>query len=647
MSLLFGLICLGSIFIILLLNKFFAAPSLYDGQLFLIQTDKYSIISILIISIIIYSIIQKYFAQKDSSLNQSSSILVFYYVILISFIYKILLLKFNIITEDISDYINQIFVNGEFNQYKLYSYMAYFVTLLTNNYNIFLTYFNILLGSLTVGYVYKIIYLINRNQLISLITSFLVLLFMPLNMIQLLLRVDSLFIVLFVYTIYTLFTQMSSNNYKHIIILNISVFLLSLCRESTLYMLPLFILIGLFIKENRFLTLASMSLVVIITTSLISSYNLKEYGMKSRVKNYHMAYNLVHYGYFNESMSQRIRGKLSENALELYDDIYKSYIKSVPPHKRSELFTSITWLKPHFRSDTENIVLKSTFTPYAGDFHKSKEMLLSKLRNSNNTMTYEQLEKTLHSSYSKLENNDQKKLTEFLANLLTDVFLLDSYRLSGETKIKCLSNSSNNKDKQLIFITKCVENQLRNIGESYMSSQSDNWSYKRFLLPFVWKFDNSTKKYIQHPQIDSITEIALAMPTLYISQSALTLFGMSGYSPLETGIGVSNQIYTEPIIPIYISVHFQTIYFVLLNLWYLFAFLAILGSIILIKDLTLMRNNILIALIPLYYGSFIVFAAQFEFSRLLLPVVPFIIYNYVVTIALLAKSLNYWRNSHK
>ena len=196
MSLLFGLICLGSIFIILLLNKFFAAPSLYAGQLFLIQTDKYSIISILIISIIIYSIIQKYFSQKDSSLNQSSSILVFYYVILISFIYKILLLKFNIITEDISDYINQIFVNGEFNQYKLYSYMAYFVTLLTNNYNVFLTYFNILLGSLTVGYVYKIIYLINRNQLISLITSFLVLLFMPLNMIQLLLRVDSLFIVL-------------------------------------------------------------------------------------------------------------------------------------------------------------------------------------------------------------------------------------------------------------------------------------------------------------------------------------------------------------------------------------------------------------------------------------------------------------------
>ena len=136
------------------------------------------------------------------------------------------------------------------------------------------------------------------------------------------------------------------------------------------------------------------------------------------------------------------------------------------------------------------------------------------------------------------------------------------------------------------------------------------------------------------------------MPTLYISQSALTLLGMSGYSPLKTGIGVSNQIYTEPIIPIYISVHFQTIYFVLLNLWYLFAFLAILGSIFLIKDLTLMRNNILIALIPLYYGSFIVFAAQFEFSRLLLPVVPFIIYNYVVTIALLAKSLNYWRNSH-
>ena len=123
------------------------------------------------------------------------------------------------------------------------------------------------------------------------------------------------------------------------------------------------------------------------------------------------------------------------------------------------------------------------------------------------------------------------------------------------------------------------------------------------------QFHYSSKKYIQHPQIDTITEIALAMPTLYISQSALTLLGMSGYSPLKTGVGVSHQIYAEPIVPIYISVHFQAVYSVLLNLWYLFTFLSILGSIILIKDLTLMRNNILIALIPLYYGSCLLYTS--------------------------------------
>ena len=457
MPLLFGSICLGSIFIMLLLNNFFAAPSLYDGQLFLIQNNKYFIVSTLIVSVIIYSILQKYFAQKDSPLNRSSSNLVFYYVILISFIYKILLLKFNIITEDISDYINQIFVNGEFNQYKLYSYTAYFIKLLSNNYNIALTYLNILLSSLTIGYIYKIIYQINRNQLIALITSALALLFMPLNMVQILLRVDSLFIVLFVYTIYVLFKQLDSNNYKQIIILNIAVILLSLCRESTLYMIPLFVLIGLFIKQYRFLTLTSMSFVIFVTTSLISSYNLNEYGMKSRVKNYHLTYNLVHYGYFNESLYPHIRGKLSANALLLYDDIYKSYIHSVPPHKRSEFNTSITWLKPYFRNDNENVILKSRFTPYIGDFNISKTLLLKSLNNSKNVMTSKELDEILHQSYSQLEDDNQKMLTQFLANLLVHNFLLDSYQLNGKPNIKCLNNNLTKNDKLLIFNNNCVK----------------------------------------------------------------------------------------------------------------------------------------------------------------------------------------------
>ena len=112
-----------------------------------------------------------------------------------------MLLKFNIITvtEDITDYLDGIFINGEFNQYKLYAYLAYAVASLTDNYNVSLTYLNILLGSLLTGYVYKLIYQINQNQLIALVTTILFLFFIPINMIQLLLRVDTLFLLLFTY----------------------------------------------------------------------------------------------------------------------------------------------------------------------------------------------------------------------------------------------------------------------------------------------------------------------------------------------------------------------------------------------------------------------------------------------------------------
>ena len=629
----FGFIVLGSIFFILLLNKFFSDPSLYGSYLFLVQTNKYNIIIYLLLSLGVYSVFYMLFERKYISVNEKSSCSLFYYIVAVSFIFKILLLKFNVITEDVTGDLDKIFLNGEFNQYKLYSYIAYFISLLTKNYNIVLTYFNILLGSLLVGYVYKLVYKVNPSQLIALMVSLLVLFFMPINMIQLLLRVDTLFLLLFIYTLYTLFTQIDNNKYKHIVTLNILVFLMSLCRESTLYMLPLFILIGYFIKDRRFLTLASISLIILITTSAMSFYNLDEYGMKSRVKNYHLMYNMLHYGYFNDSISSEIVKELSPNALILYKDISQSYKNSVPPHKRSDFTTKLTWLKPWLRSDIENVVLKSKVTPYSGDFALSKSKLFESLNRINESISYEDLNIALMTSHLDMQDGEQKDLTEFLSNQLMHTFLLDTYQLNGEPRIKCLDAHLIKIDKKLMFKVNCVKNKLRNIGESYMSAQSDNWTYKRALLPYVWNFNSSTKKYKQHPDIDLVSEIALSRPGLYVSQSILTLTGMSGFMPEISGIGFSNKIYENVIISKYISVTFQKFYAVILNFWYLFAILNLLGALMFINDSGIKRNTILMSIIPLYYGIFIVFAAQFEFSRLMLPVVPFIIFNYVSVIA--------------
>ena len=601
------------------------------------QINKYNIISGLLLSLGVYSVFYGISKSKYRDINRKPSHLIFYYVIVFSFIFKLLLLKFNIITEDITDYLDQIFLNGEFNQYKLYSYIAYFISVLTKNYNILLTYLNILLSSLTVGYIYKLIYKVNANQLFALTVSFLVLFFMPMNMIQLLLRVDALFILLFIYTLYILFVQMDDNKYRHIIVLNILVFLMSLSRESTLYMLPLFILIGYFIKDRRSLTLASMSLVILITTSAMSSYNLDEYGMKSRVKDYHLIYNMLHYGYFNDVISSEITKELSPKALILYKDINRSYKNSVPPHKRADFTTNLTWLKPWLRSDNENVILKSKITPYIGDFALSKKKLLASLDSIDGTISYEDLNIVLMTSYLDMQDSGEKDLTVFLSSQLIHTFLLDTYQLDGEPKIKCLDSDSRKISEELIFKASCIKSKLRNIGESYMSAQSDNWSYKRAILPYVWNFNSSNMKYKQHPNIGFASEIALSRPDIYISQSILTLIGMSGFMPRTSGIGVSNKIYDDVIIPKYISVTFQGFYALILNFWYLFALLNLLGAFMFIDDSKRKRNTILMSIIPLYYGVFIVFAAQFEFSRLMLPIVPFIIFNYVSVISFISR----------
>lgn len=632
-SIFFGVIVLGSILFTLYVNGFFSNPAVYGSYLFLSQTSKSTIISYFFISIALYSIARKLINEKDLERYNNSSCLIFYYVISFSFIYKIFLLKFNIVTEDVTNHLDNIFISGHFNQYKLYSYIAYFVTLLTDHYNIVLTYFNIIMGSLVVGIVYKLIYRINHDHLIALTTSALLLFFMPINMIQLLLRVDMLFLILFIYTLYSLFKQIDTNKYKQIIILNLAVLLMCLCRESTLYMLPLFILLGMFIKEKRLLTLISMSSVILIASFFVSSFNLDEYGMKSRVKNYHLIYNMLHYGYFNDSVSNEIKGELSSNALLLYNDIDNSYRNTVPPHKRTDFTPKYSWIKPLFRSDTENVLKKSKLTKYNGDFKLSKKILSDALNNINDNISYIELDKKLSVSYLNLENQEQKELTIFLKNQLIHTFLLDSYQLNGKPKIECLEDNSITNHEHLLFNIDCVKNKLLNIGEPYIYVQSDNWSYKKLILPFVWNFNSISKKYTQHPQIKYINEIALVKPELYVSQSILTIIGMSGFMPEMSGIGIANKIYDDPIIPKYIIISFQKFYALIFNFWYLFALLSILGSFIFINNSRNKRNNILISFITLYYGSFIVFAAQFEFSRLTIPIAPFIIYNYVIIIA--------------
>ena len=74
-----------------------------------------------------------------------------------------------------------------------------------------------------------------------------------------------------------------------------------------------------------------------------------------------------------------------------------------------------------------------------------------------------------------------------------------------------------------------------------------------------------------------------------------------------------------------------------MNLWYLFSFWALILPIIFMSNIKERDANLFIAILPLYYGLFISFATYAEFMRLMIPVAPFILYNFFIVITFLAK----------
>ena len=336
---------------------------------------------------------------------------------------------------------------------------------------------------------------------------------------------------------------------------------------------------------------------------------------------------MQHYGYFNDRIMASYKDRLSPDALNLLNDINQSYKSSVPPQKRVPFdHTHIGGILGEYwyliRPDNENVVTKSTHTEYQGNFMTAKNAIINSIDNLPEKFDINQLDNEITLNNNSLAAED-RELYIFIKDQLINVFLLKTYSRSTNIKIACISNESNT---SMTFIRDCVRKKAINIHENYINNQSDNWSYKRGILHNTWKFDDDTKKYIQHPNIDKVTEIVFAIPSLYIIQSVLTLFGMSGYVPITSGIGLMGDVYNQSFFPKIFTIYFQALYTFMVNFWYIFCFSTIINGLINIKNKKRKVQEIIMGIIPLYYISFIVFAAQFEFSRLITPVIPFIIY---------------------
>lgn len=643
LSLIYCVSLLLIIFSMLFINSFYKYNHLYGSPVFLIQLKPLEILISGFIFLIFLYFFEKLYNKLILYFEKYSIKKKFIFIFLLSFVFKLLLLNFNLVSDDVTPLINDVFFEGKFNQYKLYSFIVFFISKITIDYNFYLTLINIIFGSLSISILYLIFLTFKeRNHRYSL-GILLTVLFVPLNVIEILIRVDTLFLFLFLLTIFLLFKQIGSNTYRNIFYLNLSLFFCCLCRESTIYMLPLYLLITFFADKNRLQSAISMTLTIILTTSFLASFNEDNYGMKSRVKEYHLIYNMMHYGYFNEKITRGYFDKLSPEAKKLHKELDLSYINNVPPHKRKNFddshlggTTRSIWYL--IRPDNENIVIKSTMTPYEGDFNKIKNILRNSIKNIPENVPLEILDQTLTNAYLKIDNDKDRELAKYLKSQLFHVFLFRMAHLDGWPKGACYVIDNLKKEtsvsKKTRFNRDCVIQKIANISEDYMYSRSDNWAYKRAAIPFTWRFDKTKKIYVQHPDIKYVEEIAMSIPTLYITQSILSLFGMSGYVSVPSGIGQIAKIYEKSIFPDIFLKNFQGMYALIINFWYIFSFFAIIASIFIRKNSDTQIREFLIGIIPLYYGLFLVFAVHFEFSRLMIPIIPFIIYNFLVTISI-------------
>ena len=105
---------------------------------------------------------------------------------------------------------------------------------------------------------------------------------------------------------------------------------------------------------------------------------------------------------------------------------------------------------------------------------------------------------------------------------------------------------------------------------------------------------------------------------------------MTGYVPIPTSISSSfNNIYASGKLPNILLYDLQKLYYFPINFWYIYCFLLMLFILLFYKKKETRNIYLFLSFIPIYYGLFLSFATFSEFARLMLPVIPLIIFSYI------------------
>ena len=472
----------------------------------------------------------------------------------------------------------------------------------------------------------KLLFKVNQSFLLNNSIVLIILLYLPISAMDSLIRTDVLYLFLFVLSVYLTLRLAEAENKMSIIYLTFVMFLSCLAREQTIYLLPLFLIFILASKiNNKKLVLISLSLTVVITSLFISNYNKNKYGMSSLFKNRILAVSAMQYGYLNSKIMSSYNESLSNDAKDLLKDLNYNYIKNILPSKREEFTnTKLPSFWSYVRPDNYNIYQKNNLTSKVSEnqFILIKENLIKALKFSPKYLSYNDLDNII----SNLKYiSDYRNLLDIQSIILNDFYHNGtSLNVLKNNAPECLNASISKID------SKCLIRVIKNISYNYYQKRHDMTYYNKAALGVASKFNNESKNYTRHEHIDHMSEIILSAPTLYVTQSILSMTTMTGYVPIPSGMSSrSIGIYTNSILPDIFSNDLQKLYYLPVNFWYIHCILLMLFIFLFHKEKDTRNIYLFLSLIPIYYGLFISFATFSEFSRLMLPVIPFIIYNYI------------------
>ncbi len=629
----FSTLIILSIIIPFVINKYFG--SRYGDDIFLIQPNVvgvfFTIIVLCFLLIQYNKIINNIFSFKKKYIDISG----FWLIFLISFLYKYFVFKFELYG-DYTETIEDIFLGNGFNDYKLYNYIAYFIYKLTPNHNLYLFLLNNILGSLSLSFFYLILKIINKEQAINHLIIILLIMYVPLIALETMLRVDILYIFLLITSVYLIISISKNLKKSNLILFFLIMFLLTLTREQTLYFLPLYliyILIGKF--DKRYLIAVLLSLIVIIPSLMISNFNKNEYGVSSKYRDFHLIVKMSQYGYLNKAIMDSYQNELSDDAKILLSEINNAYERNIVPHKREPFVNQISSFRYLIRPDIETIRIKSFPTTTKANVNKVRAVLISELKmilQKHKRISKKEFNQKISLLTNKFQRKYDKDMMVYIKSIMIYQYMTEHDNRLGNVHACSVGDN--------VYETKCLIGIAKHIAnKNYIKHRSENWFYTKTGLQFTLIPNSDQNGYFRHhDKIDKINEIILAVPALYVTQSLLTATSIIGHVPVPVSIGGSRNFYEGNIIPkIFIKKPFQKVYRTPMNLWYLFSFWALILPIIFMPNTKERDANLFIAILPLYYGLFISFATYAEFMRLMIPVAPFILYNFFIVITFLAK----------